>query len=302
LVLERSCNILLYHRTPAAVDTDTALTISEPYRTSMSTNLLADPAWLADRLDDPSVRIVDVRDTWEYDAMGHLPGAVSIPFDSYRDSESTDPGTLPGADAFADLLGEAGISPDDTIVAYDDTHGVFAARFVLTALVYGHDDVRLLNGDFSTWRRSYEVTDDTPAVDPTEYESKEMVADAPIVDREAVEDAIENGDTTLIDTREQWEYEEGHLPGEIRVDWMELVDEETRGVKSSAKIESLFTERGIETDRSRPIILYCNTSRRLSHTFVVLRSLGFEQVAVYEGSMTEWKNANGVLQTIDSGE
>jgi len=268
----------------------------------MSTDLLVEPTWLADRLDDDNVRLVDVRESWEYDSIGHLPGAVSIPFDSYRESDSSDPGTLPGAEAFAALLGSAGISPDNTIVAYDDTHGVFAARFVLTALVYGHDSVGLLNGDFSAWRREYEVTSASPDHEPTTYESPGMVAEAPIVGREAVEAAIEGGDTTLIDTREQWEHEEGHLPGAIRLDWMELVDEETRGVKSHAEIESLLADRGIETDRSRPIILYCNTSRRLSHTFVVLQSLGFEQVAVYEGSMAEWKNTDGRLQTPSSEE
>ncbi len=268
----------------------------------MSTDLLVEAAWVADRLDDPSVRLVDVRDTWEYDAMGHLPGAVSIPFDSYRDDDSPDPGTLPGAEAFADLLGEAGISADDTIVAYDDTHGVFAARFVFTALVYGHDDVRLLDGDFSAWRREYETTDTAPDVDPTSYEAEGIVDDAPIVDREAVEAAIDGGETTLIDTREGWEYEEGHLPGAVRLDWMELVDEETRGVKSAAEIDSLLADRGIETDRSQPIVLYCNTSRRLTHTFVVLRSLGFENVAVYEGSMTEWEHANGAIETVDTDE
>ncbi|MFW6320990.1 MAG: sulfurtransferase [Halohasta sp.] len=266
------------------------------------TELLVDPAWLADRLDDPSIRVVDVREAWEYDAIGHLPGAVSIPFDRYRDDDSPDPGTLPGAEAFADLLGEAGISPADTIVAYDDTHGVFAARFVLTALVYGHDDVRLLDGDVSAWKRSYEITSEAPDIEPVDYESEGIADDAPIVDREAVEAAIDAGETTLIDTREAWEFQEGHLPGAVRLDWMELVDEETRGVKSAAEIESLLADRGIEVDRSRPIILYCNTSRRLSHTFVVLRSLGFEDVAVYEGSMTEWENADGAIERVDADD
>ncbi|WP_253737194.1 sulfurtransferase [Halohasta salina] len=263
----------------------------------MSTDLLVDPSWVADRLDEPSVRLVDVREAWEYDAMGHLPGAVSIPFDRYREDDSPDPGTLPGSEAFVDLLAAAGIAPDDTIVAYDDTHGVFAARLVLTALVYGHGDVRLLNGDFSAWRREYEVTDATPDIEPADYEPRGIVADAPIVDRAAVADAIDGGETTLLDTREAWEYEEGHLPGAIRLDWMELVDEETRGVKSRDDIETLLADRGIPIDRERRIVLYCNTSRRLSHTFVVLRSLGFEDVAVYEGSMSEWTDAGGVVET-----
>ncbi|MFW5977867.1 MAG: sulfurtransferase [Halohasta sp.] len=262
--------------------------------------MLVDPAWVADHLDE--VRLVDVREGWEFDAMGHLPGAVSIPFENYRDDDSADPGTLPGAEAFAELLGEAGIAPEDTVVAYDDTHGVFAARFVLTALVYGHDDVRLLDGDFSAWRREYEVTSSAPTPESVDYEAQEIVADAPIVDHEAVGAAIDGGETTLIDTRENWEYEEGHLPGAIRLDWMELVDEATRGVKPSDEIDSLLADRGIPTDRKRPIILYCNTSRRLSHTFVVLRSVGFENVTVYEGSMTDWEDADGAIETADSDE
>ncbi|TQQ82920.1 sulfurtransferase [Halonotius terrestris] len=254
----------------------------------MTIQPLVSASWLADRLDDDSIRFVDVREPWEYDTIGHLPGAVNIPFDSYRDSDSDDPGTLPGGKAFGRLLGEAGIGPDDTIVAYDDTHGVFAARFVLTALAYGHENAALLDGDFSSWRREYETSDEGPDTEPVSYEIEGLAADAPIVGREAVEAAIEGGESTLIDTRDQEEYDEYHLPGAIRLDWMELVDEKTRGVKDADAIEALLAERGVSTDRETPIILYCNTSRRLSHTFVALRSLGFTDVAVYEGSMADW--------------
>ena len=261
---------------------------------------LADPSWLADHIDDPAVRIVDVRESWEYDSIGHLPGAVSIPFASYRDRDSADPGTLPGANAFAELLGAAGISPADTIVAYDDPPGVFAARFVLTALAYGHRDVRLLDGDFSAWRQQYETTTASPETDPVAYETLGLAKDAPIVRTEDVQAAVESGERTLIDTREAWEYEEGHLPGAVRLDWMELVDEDTRGIKPKDEIEKLLAARGIDTDRSRPIVLYCNTSRRLSHTFVVFRSVGFEDVAVYEGSLTAWNETDGTLETAET--
>ncbi len=264
--------------------------------------LLVEPSWLADHLDDPTVRIVDVREPWEYDSIGHLPGAVSIPFASYRDRTSDDPGTLPGANAFAELLGAAGISADDTIVAYDDTHGVFAARFVLTALAYGHEDVRLLDGDFSAWRRTHETTTTAPQVESTNYDTPGLVDNAPIVGTDTVKTAIKSGDAQLIDTREPGEYEEGHLPGAVRLDWMELVDDETRGVKAEDDIESILTGRGIDTDRSRPIMLYCNTSRRLSHTFVVLRAVGFEDVVVYEGSLTAWNEVDGTLETGERDE
>jgi len=263
----------------------------------MPDSLLVSPEWLADHRDDPSVHVVDVRDSWEYDSIGHIPGAVNIPFDSYRDAESSDPGTLPGADAVGRLLGEAGIGPDDTIVAYDDTHGVFAARLLVTALAYGHENLALLDGDFSAWQRVFETTTESTTNEAVTYEIDGLADTAPIVDRAAVEAAIADGTATLLDTRDETEYDEGHLPGAIRIDWREFVDDESRGVKSVDAIEALLTDRGVATDRNKRIILYCNTSRRLSHTFVVLRSLGFTDVVIYEGSMTDWNEANGAIET-----
>ncbi|WP_408960090.1 sulfurtransferase [Natrinema sp. 74] len=261
----------------------------------MDETVVVSPDWLASRLDDPAVCIVDVRDAWEYDGIGHIPGAVSIPFDSYRDESDVDRGTLPGADAFADLLGEAGIEPDDTIVAYDDTHGVFAARFVLTALEYGHDDVRLLDGDYSAWNQKYETTSDAPEVDSTDYEPDPLAPEeSPLVGYDAVADALER-DALFVDTREKDEFEEARLPGAVRFDWREVVDDETRRLKPEAELEALLADRGITRDRE--IVLYCNTARRISHTYVVLQALGYEDVAFYEGSLTEWLENDGDVES-----
>ncbi|SEW24344.1 sulfurtransferase [Natrinema salifodinae] len=261
----------------------------------MDESVVVSPDWLASRLDDPTVRVVDVRDAWEYDGIGHLPGAVTVPFDSYRDESDVDRGTLPGADAFADLLGQAGIDEGDTIVAYDDTHGVFAARFVLTAIEYGHEDVRLLDGDYSAWNREHETTSDEPDVEPTEYEADPLDPnESPLVDREAVEDALERN-AVFVDTREKDEFEEARLPGAVRFDWREVVDDETRRLKPEDDLEALLEEHGITRDRE--IVLYCNTARRISHTYVVLTALGYENVRFYEGSLTDWLAADGEIET-----
>jgi thiosulfate/3-mercaptopyruvate sulfurtransferase len=301
------------------------------------TELIVSIDWLAERLRDedgapradPPVRVVDVRDAWEYDGMGHLPGAINVPFDEFRsadrpddggdgrdeggdgndgidqgDDEATDSdgdrsdrgdvGHLPGAEAFADLLSEAGLTREDTIVAYDDTNGVFAARFLVTALVYGFEDVHLLDGDLSAWRQSHAISNEAVALEPTEVDPVRVEGEAPpLVDAETVRDAIESGDAVLLDTRDQSEYDEGHLPGAVRFDWQEAVDPETRGVKPRAELESLFAERGITPDRR--VLLYCNTARRLSHTYVVLRWLGYEDVGIYEGSLTEWREIGGEI-------
>ncbi|SDK39005.1 sulfurtransferase [Natronorubrum texcoconense] len=263
----------------------------------MDESVVVTPDWLAAHLEDPKLRVVDVRDPWEYDGIGHVPGAVSIPFDSYRDESDVDRGTLPGAAAFADLLSESGIAPDDTIVAYDDTHGVFAARFVLTALEYGHDDVRLLDGDYSAWNRDHETTSEVSELEATTYDPDPLAREeSPLVGFEAVEDALER-DAVFVDTREEHEFEDARLPSAVRFDWREVVDDETRRLKPEGELEALLAEYGITPDRE--IVLYCNTARRISHTYVVLRALGYEDVAFYEGSLTEWLANDG---EVESGE
>ena len=248
---------------------------------------------VADRLDD--WRVVDVRDGWEYEGIGHLPGAVSVPFAEFRSSEG-DEGMLPGAERWADLLSTAGIDADDDVVAYDDTHGVFAARFLVTAELYGHDPekLHLLDGDYSAWSREYEVTTDVPDPEPTEYDPREP-ADSPLVDFEEVEAALDDEGSVVVDTREGWEYEEGHLPGAVQLDWMELVDADTRGLKPREELESVHEDRGITPDRR--VLLYCNTARRISHTYLVLRHLGYPDLAFYEGSLTEWEARGGEMET-----
>ncbi|MFB6219932.1 MAG: sulfurtransferase [Halolamina sp.] len=249
--------------------------------------------WVADR---ENLAVVDVRDAWEYDSIGHLPGAVNIPFESFRSDEG-EAGKLPPRGEWEELLGDAGIGADDEIVAYDDSQGVFAARFVVTALLLGHDERRLhlLDGDFSSWQRSHATTTEAPGAEPTTYET-DPDAETPLVDFETMREllpAAEAGEVTLVDTREDWEFAEGHLPGAVQLDWRELVDEEGRGLRPETELRDLLEARGITPDRR--IVLYCNTARRLSHTYLALRHLRYEEVEIYEGSLTEWTDRGGEL-------
>lgn len=249
-------------------------------------------AWLAAHREE--VRVVDVRDAWEYDGIGHLPGAVNVPFDAFRGDEG-EAGKLPGADRFAGLMSEAGVSEDDRIVAYDDTHGVFAARLLVTAELYGHDPAKLalLDGDFSAWQREFTTEQGPVDVEPAEYTAA-FDTEGPLIPMAEVRRAIE-ASATLVDTREAWEYEEGHIPGAIRLDWRELVDDETRGLLPEADLRELLADRGI--DPADRVVLYCNTARRISHTYTVLRHLGYPDLAFYEGSLIEWERKGGDLVT-----
>jgi thiosulfate/3-mercaptopyruvate sulfurtransferase len=255
-------------------------------------------AWVADRRDE--VVLVDVRDAWEFDGIGHVPGAVNVSFDAFRDDESGETGMLPGGETFADLLGEVGISREDHLVAYDDHHGVFAARLLVTAELYGHDPAKLhlLDGDFSAWQRERETTSDTPEIEPTTYEVADPDGiETPLVDADAVAAAADDPDAVVVDTREDWEYEEGHIPGAVRLDWRELVDDESRGLKPREGMESILESRGVTPEKR--IVLYCNTARRISHTYTVLRHLGYPDLAFYEGSLTEWEREGRPLERGD---
>jgi thiosulfate/3-mercaptopyruvate sulfurtransferase len=264
------------------------------------TDMLVDADWVA--ANGGSIRLVDVRDAWEFDGIGHLPGAVNVPFDRFRadrhgaEGRSGGEGMLPGADVFAAVMGEAGISRDDTVVAYDDDHGVFAARLLVTAELYGHprDRLFLLDGDFSGWQREREVSTEAPSVTAVTYET-DRPADSPLVDVETVAEAAADPEAILVDTREEWEFAEGHIPGAIRLDWRELVDDDTRGIKPAGELREILQERGIVPEKR--IVLYCNTARRISHTYVVLRHLGYGDIAFYEGSLTEWEASGRPLAT-----
>jgi len=249
--------------------------------------------WVAD--NGERLVVVDVRDGWEYDAMAHLPGAVSIPFDRFRTESNDSEGMLPGRDEWASLLGAAGISADSEIVAYDDHHGVFAARFLVTAALLGHDPAKLhlLDGDFSSWQLEHPTSDEATEVEATDY-SVDPPESTPLVDADRVAAASDDPDAVLVDTRDQSEYAEGHIPGAVLLDWRELVDDETRGLLPREAALAVLESAGVVPEKR--VVLYCNTARRISHTYVVLQHLGFEDVAFYEGSLTEWEAQDRPLE------
>ena len=250
--------------------------------------------WVADRTDD--LQLVDVRDGWEYDGLGHLPGAVSIPFDRFRTGSGDNAGMLPSESTWATLLSEAGLTAGDDIVAYDDHHGVFAARFLVTAELLGHDPdkLHLLDGDFSSWQLDHPTSNETPDIEASDYHVDPPTA-TPLVGPDRVAAASGDPDAVLVDTREDEEYAEGHIPGAVLLDWRDLVDGETRGILPREEALAVLEAAGIVPEKR--VVLYCNTARRISHTYVVLRHLGFEDVEFYEGSLTEWEAQDRPLES-----
>ena len=263
---------------------------------------LVSSEWLAEHLGQPGLVVVESDEDVLLYETGHIEGAVKIDWHT----DLNDPVTrdyLDGA-GFAKLVGSKGISRDTTVVIYGDKNNWWAAYALWVFTLFGHEDVRLLDGGRAKWEaegRPY--TTDVPTPTPVEY---------PVVERDDTtyrafkEQVLEHLGNPLIDVRSPEEYsgerthmpaypEEGalrggHIPTAKSVPWARAVAEDG-SFKSRPELEAIYLgEAGLKPGDD--VIAYCRIGERSSHTwFVLTHLLGFEGVRNYDGSWTEWGSA-----------
>ncbi|MGV0627735.1 sulfurtransferase [Mycolicibacter minnesotensis] len=255
--------------------------------------------WLAGNLGKPGLVVVESdEDVLLYD-IGHIPGAVKIDWvTDLNDAPVRD--YISGAQ-FADLMNRKGISRDDTVVIYGDKSNWWAAYALWVFTLFGHPDVRLLDGGRDLWVSSgRETTLDVPSKTKSDYPVVER-NDAPLRAYQA--DVLASiGQVPLIDVRSPQEYtgerthmpeypEEGvlrggHIPTAVSVPWSKAADDAGR-FRKREELEQLY---GFLAPGDQPIA-YCRIGERSSHTwFVLTHLLGIEGVRNYDGSWTEWGN------------
>ena len=258
--------------------------------------------WLAEHLHTPGLVVVESdEDVLLYDT-GHIPGAVKI--DWHLDLN--DPVTRDYVDGerFAPLMAASGISRDTTVVLYGDKNNWWAAYALWVFSLFGHPDVRLLNGGRAAWvAEGRPMTRDVAPVAPTDY---------PVVQRDDSalrafkDDVLAHLGKPLIDVRSPGEYtgellhmpdypqegalRGGHIPGAANVPWAKAAAEDGR-FRSRAELEEIYLDgAGLSPDDE--VVAYCRIGERSSHTwFVLTHLLGFDHVRNYDGSWTEWGNA-----------
>jgi thiosulfate/3-mercaptopyruvate sulfurtransferase len=263
---------------------------------------LVSTEWLAAHLDDPGLVVVESDEDVLLYETGHIPGAVKIDWHT----DLNDPlvrDYLDGA-GFAKLLGSKGISRDSTVVIYGDKNNWWAAYALWVFTLFGHDDVRLLDGGRAKWEaegRAY--TTDATTVTPTDYP---VVARSDAAIRAFKDDVLAHLGKPLIDVRSPEEYtgerthmpaypEEGalrggHIPSAKSVPWARAVAEDGT-FKRIDDLTALYLD-GAGLKPGDSVIAYCRIGERSSHTwFVLTHLLGFEGVRNYDGSWTEWGNA-----------
>jgi thiosulfate/3-mercaptopyruvate sulfurtransferase len=266
--------------------------------------VLVETDWLAGKLSDPSIRIVEVDvDTAAYD-LGHIPGAIGWAWNTQLcDTVRRD--ILPREQLEA-LLSQSGIKPNTTIVLYGDNNNWFAAWAFWQLKIYGHKDVRILNGGRKKWvAEGRELSNDVPSYPPTQYKAKE-----PDLSLRAflpqVQDAVNKRAAELVDVRSPQEFSGeilappglpetcqrgGHIPGARNIPWGKVCNDDGT-FKSAEELRALYRAEGI--DGSKPVITYCRIGERSSHSWFALKYLlGIDNVVNYDGSWTEWGNLVG---------
>lgn len=259
--------------------------------------LLVDTDWVLEHLDDPNVRFLDLaRSQEDYDA-GHIAGALYVNVgQQMTNPEDSTRGQILTQDALAALLSGLGITPETTIVLYDNNNNLLAARAYWALKYYQHADVRIYNGGLKVWTAAGQpLSTDATTVTPTEY-----VAQAPDQDirttTEYVLERLDDESVILCDTRNGEEFagtdvrsaRGGHIPGALNVDWVAAVNADGT-FKDAATLYDLYTQAGFRPDKQ--IITYCQTGVRGAHTWFVLSELlGWPDVRNYDGSWEEWGN------------
>jgi thiosulfate/3-mercaptopyruvate sulfurtransferase len=267
--------------------------------------------WLAERIaagDTGPGRDIVVLESDEdvllYDT-GHIP--TSLKLDWHQDLNDPLARDYVDAEQFARVMTERGIGRDTTVVIYGDKSNWWAAYALWVMTLFGHEDVRLLDGGRATWvEEGRELTRDVPTVQEGATGAYPVVErdDAPI--RAFKEDVLDHLGKPLVDVRSPGEFSGellhmpdypqegamrgGHIPGAKSVPWARAANEDGT-FKTRAELEAIYLdEQGLDSDDE--VVAYCRIGERSSHTwFVLTHLLGFGNVRNYDGSWTEWGNA-----------
>ena len=257
--------------------------------------------WLAARLGVPDLRIVDAtlplvgqpgqgRDSYE---AGHLPGAVFFDINAIADPTTDLPHMLPAAEAFGRMAGTLGLTPDATIVVYD-THGIYSApRVWWTLRIMGYPKVFVLDGGLKAWRAEGRPVE-TQTVVPTAGHAVVDFNPALIADLDDVTRVLAKGSAQIVDARSSARFRgevaeprtslrSGHMPGALNVPFNEVVTADGT-LKPVADLQKVFA--GV--DLGRPIITSCGSGVTAAVLALALARLGRDDVAIYDGSWTEW--------------
>jgi thiosulfate/3-mercaptopyruvate sulfurtransferase len=263
---------------------------------------LVETDWLAEHLDDPAVKVIEVdEDVMAYE-KGHIPGAIRWQW--FSDLHNPVRRDLVDQEGLEQLLSRSGVSADDTVVLYGGNNNWFATYGYWLLKYLGFENVKLLNGGRQKWElESRELTAEVPQLRETSHPINRPVR----LELRALRDEVLQslGRATFVDVRSPEEYRgeklapdhlpqeaaqvPGHIPGAANITWSKAANENGT-FKSADELREIYAD----VDPSSKIVTYCRIGERSSHTWFVLRELlGYGQVKNYDGSWTEYGSLVG---------
>ncbi len=264
---------------------------------SLNLPLLIESEQLEPLLSNEQLVIVSVDSDQRYSER-HIPTAVHLPYSKLVSKSKFAQGLMPLLTDISEALSSIGLTPDKHLIAYDDEGSGRAARLLYTLDAIGHRHFSLLNGGMTAWaREGYPLHVEAEFNQLTNYQATAF-SDV-IADKDYILNNLDNDNIILIDTRAYDEFtglqplaiRSGHIPGAINIDWKLNKDPGRNGrMKSDDKILEMLQDRRITKDKE--IIAYCQTCHRSSHTYIMLKQVGFSNIKCYPGSWSEWGNCN----------
>ncbi len=269
--------------------------------------VLVSTDWVAEHLNDESVRLVESNEDVLLYSTGHIPNAVNI--DWQQDLNDAVRRDYLSAEQFAELCAKNGISNDTTVVFYGDKHNWWATYALWVFKLFGHEDCRIMDGGRAKWSaEEREMTREVPSFDRAEY-TPNARADYKIrAFRDQVLEHVKAGQP-LVDVRSPQEFSGellhmpgspqegalrgGHIKGAANVPWSRAANADST-FKNADDLRAIYEgEKGLKSSDS--VVAYCRIGERSSHTWFVLNYLlGYPSVRNYDGSWTEWGNLVGV--------
>ncbi|MDH5436847.1 MAG: sulfurtransferase [Gammaproteobacteria bacterium] len=261
-----------------------------------SLSLVIEPDELEASLDNPDLLIIDMCKPSLY-MQFHIPGAVHLDYSKIVRAENPVMGLLPDISTLNAVLSSIGFNNHQHVVAYDDEGGGKACRLLWTLAACGYEKLSLLNGGFLAWvNEKHPMSQQIPSIEPT-HSNVSYSNENAIADRDYILSQLDNTDTKRLDVRTIEEFnglkrladKAGHIPGAVNMDWMLTMDQQNNlRFRPENELRAMLVEREITPDKE--IIVYCQSHHRSAHTWIMLKSLGFERVRGYHGSWSDWGN------------
>jgi thiosulfate/3-mercaptopyruvate sulfurtransferase len=264
--------------------------------------VLVSTEWLAEHLDDDDLIVAEVDENPDLYDEGHVPGAVKLHWrEDLQDPVERD---IVDRETFERVLGERGIDNETKVILYGDKNNWFAAYAYWYLKVYGHADVRVVDGGRQKWSdEGRELTTEVPFPAAKSYSAQERDESIRAY-RDQVLESLGASGRALVDVRSPGEYageliappgyeqegaqRGGHIPGAASVPWATAVRDDGT-FKPPDELREVYGAKGVTPEKE--VTAYCRIGERSAHTWFVLRELlGYENVRNYDGSWTEWGN------------